>query len=92
MYDLRGRIITFSIKITESGNIRSVSVQRGVGFEYDQTLEFAMKTHISFTPATKNGKRVEAQFYIVSDFRLFDLSTNYNHLPQYVLRRSLLAL
>ncbi len=62
MYDLRGRIITFSIKINEAGNIRWVSIQRGVGYEYDQMLETAMKTHISFTPATKNGKSVEAQF------------------------------
>ena len=60
--DLRGQTITFLIKTNENGKTKSVKVKRGVGIYYDEQLETAIKTLIDFTPATKNGRRVEAEF------------------------------
>lgn len=62
-FKMEGSRVTFLISISKEGVIEQIGMSRRTGDEsINKTLVFAMKEHIKFTPATKDGKRVESQF------------------------------
>ena len=62
-YDVTGSTVRFSIRINKDGVIEQVSMSRRTSNEsINRILVFALKDQIRFTPATKDGKRVEAHF------------------------------
>jgi TonB family protein len=62
-YDVTGSKVRLSIRINKDGVIEQVSMsQRTSNERINRTLVFALKDQIRFTPATKDGKRVEAHF------------------------------
>lgn len=61
--DMVGSNVRFSIEINEEGEIEHISgMVSGLNRYNNDVLLTAMKDHIKFTPATKNGKRVKAKF------------------------------
>ena len=62
-YKVEGSKVRFSIRISKDGVIEEVGMSKRTPDErVNRTIVYALKEHIRFTPATKDDKRVEAQF------------------------------
>jgi hypothetical protein len=62
-FKVEGSRVSFLIRISKDGVIEQIGMSRRTSDErVNKTVVFAIKDHIKFTPATKNGKRVATQF------------------------------
>ena len=65
-YNIDASLIIFNIRIDETGKIKSASIRGGASTRFiNDKIKKAMIEYVRFTPATKEGKPVEANFKYV---------------------------
>jgi protein TonB len=61
--------VTLKLVVDASGNVKSVTVMKGLGHGLDQAAAAAAKS-MKFTPGTRCGRPAEAPFIIAVRFAL----------------------